>query len=109
MRRSVNLIVALVAILKAGAGYVTLDPDVPAQRNNFIFQDVSAAFAITDHTSKGTFPNEVIIEDLIEGAEHRNPTNLLVKQTSDDIAYVIYTSGSTGKGVSRLSLFNSVC
>ena len=97
MSRSANLIITLLAVLKTGAGYVTLDPDVPAQRNNFIFNDVSATFAITDHKSKRTFPVEVVIEDLVKEANSQDQSNLLVKQKCDDVVYVIYTSGSTGK------------
>lgn len=96
MQRSSNLIVALCAILKSGAAYVTTDPDVPAQRNNFIYADVSAEFAIVDRRAKGTFPNEVLIEDLVEKAEQQDRSNLNVQQSPDDIVYVIYTSGSTG-------------
>ena len=96
MQRSSNLVVALCAILKSGAAYVTTDPDVPAQRNNFIYADVSAKFAIVDRRSKGTFPNEVLIEDLVERAELQDRSNLNVQQSADDIVYVIYTSGSTG-------------
>lgn len=96
MQRSTNLIVALCAILKSGAGYVITDPDVPVQRNNFIYSDVSAEFAIVDQRSKGTFPNEVLIEDLVAEAEQQDTSNLHIHQRPDDIVYVIYTSGSTG-------------
>ena len=96
MQRSPNLVVALCAILKSGAAYVITDPDVPAQRNNFIYNDVCAKFAIVDRRTKGTFPNEVLIEDLVEKAEQQDRSNLNVQQSPEDTVYVIYTSGSTG-------------
>ncbi|PGH05141.1 hypothetical protein AJ79_06889 [Helicocarpus griseus UAMH5409] len=65
--RSPALIVSLLAILKAGAAYVILDPDSPVERNSFIVSDVEAR------------------------------SNLDVVQEATDICYVIYTSGSTGK------------
>ncbi|KAL1615419.1 NRPS [Neofusicoccum ribis] len=101
MPRSINLIVALLAIVKTGAAYVTLDPEVPRQRNQFIYDDVSAPFALVSRDTAGVFACELAVEDLVERASKFEDTNLDVSQTPEDIVYVIYTSGSTGqpKGV----------
>lgn len=103
MLRSVNLIVAILAILKSGAAYVPLDPDVPEERNHFIVSDVSSSFVLCDSYSETKVPNPVNIEALanINSAHLRDGSNLGVMQEPTDICYVIYTSGSTGnpKGV----------
>ncbi|KAL2751784.1 hypothetical protein ACRALDRAFT_1078267 [Sodiomyces alcalophilus JCM 7366] len=99
MRVSANMIVALLAILKAGAAYVILDPDAPAARKSFIIEDVRAGFVLADENTAGEFPNELEhnINDLLRESLNNDDTNLATGQTPDDIAYVIYTSGSTGK------------
>ncbi len=97
MHRSAELIVALLAILKSGAAYTTLDPEVPLERNRFIVEDLKAPFVIIDKSSSGTFENEITIESLVESARDEDDTNFSVYQEPRDIVYVIYTSGSTGK------------
>ncbi|KAJ5689313.1 hypothetical protein N7462_003705 [Penicillium macrosclerotiorum] len=101
LHRSINLVISLLAILKTGAAYVTLDPETPNERNRFIEKDVGAQFTIVDRLSAGRFANEVIIEDLIENSHLIEDTNLARFCEPSDAVYVIYTSGSTGnpKGV----------
>lgn len=105
-QRSLNLVVALLAVMKTGAAYVLLSPDAPNERNSFIIDDLSASFVITDETTEGRFPHttEIHIEDLVAESQrmatiHR--TNLSIYQSASDYAYVVYTSGTTGnpKGV----------
>lgn len=84
LERSAELAVTLLAILKAGGGYVPLDPRLPEARRRLIATDAGLALVVT----------EVRGED---GPDHR-PGH---RATADDVAYVLYTSGSTGtpKGV----------
>jgi len=96
MRRSANLIVALLAILKSGAAYVTLDPDIPTERNRFIVEDVGAPCVVSDKSSSGKLPREILFEDWISRAGEQDDSNFEVEQEPNDIVYVIYTSGSTG-------------
>ncbi|KAH6658496.1 hypothetical protein BKA67DRAFT_591458 [Truncatella angustata] len=107
VERSVNLIVALVSILKTGAAYVTLDPETPQDRNMFIISDVNADFVIVDRSVAGRFPNEIIIEDLLESSRRVKDTNLTRFCEPSDPVYVIYTSGSTGKPKGVLHLHSS--
>ena len=81
MERSENVIVALLAVLKAGAAYVPVDPSLPAERIRFILDDAGCRFVIDD--------------DFVDGAEDDAAPN--VEVGLDDPAYVIYTSGSTGQ------------
>ncbi|KAI9786517.1 MAG: NRPS [Peltula sp. TS41687] len=104
--RSINLVVALLAVLKTGAAYVLLSSDASIERNRFIVGDTHAPFVICDESTQGRFPGttEVLIEDLVAQAQLMEPQygrNLNTFQTPSDIAYIIYTSGTTGtpKGV----------
>ncbi|KAL2201513.1 hypothetical protein P885DRAFT_27215 [Corynascus similis CBS 632.67] len=110
LERSANLIISLVAILKTGAAYVTMDPDVPQERNRFIVEDVGAQVVIVDRATAGRFPGrEVIIEQLIADAEAAgtDDSNLDRDCSPNDPVYVIYTSGSTGKPKGVLHIHSS--
>ncbi|NNE96751.1 MAG: amino acid adenylation domain-containing protein [Acidimicrobiales bacterium] len=103
--RSLDLIVALLAILKAGAAYVPMDPGYPKERLRYMISDSGAKVVIaTSSTASGLddldIPIARIDRDSNEIAE-RSPNRLTAKPSPDDLAYVIYTSGSTGlpKGV----------
>lgn len=97
MPRSISLIVAILAIVKAGCAYVPLDPSVPAARNQFIYQDVDAPFALVSRTTAAIFPNELVIEELRSRSHEYDDGNLHVPQTPEELVYVVYTSGSTGR------------
>ena len=101
MYKSTGLVVALLAILKAGAAYVMLDPDAPLARNRYIIEDVKASFVVVDGITAGSFRDEQEIGRLVDDAKHNSDTNRSADQDPSDVAYVIYTSGSTGtpKGV----------
>lgn len=93
--RSVNMIIAVLAILKTGAAYVLLSEAMPLKRNLFIIDDIQAPFAITDSSTRGQFPKEVVVEDLIASVETYSKTNLNVYQPPSDVSYIIYTSVRT--------------
>lgn len=100
--RSIDLVIALLAVLKTGAGYVLLSPDAPIEMNQFIIRDVQAPLVITAESTHGRFPGttEVRIDDLTAQSHHMGAkyrTNLYMYQIPSDIAYIIYTSGTTGK------------
>jgi amino acid adenylation domain-containing protein len=80
--RSAELVISLLAILKAGAAYVPLDPSWPAERLAFLLED-SGAVQVQD------------LDRLDLSAESPLPPR--VPLTPDDLAYVLYTSGSTGR------------
>jgi amino acid adenylation domain-containing protein len=102
--RSPELVIALLAILKAGAGYVPLDPAYPAERLDFMLADSGAEVLICprDLAARFTVPTGVRIVDLgIVPGPDGPPAERLPRAQSQDLCYVIYTSGSTGlpKGV----------
>ncbi len=105
VRRSADMMVALLGILKAGAVYLPLDPDYPTERLAFILSDGDAVMLITQDDLVDRFEaydGPVVSVDgdrsIIDELAGSSP---LVPIGADDLAYVIHTSGSTGlpKGV----------
>ncbi|MHC8338371.1 amino acid adenylation domain-containing protein [Pseudomonas sp. HLT2-19-2] len=100
MQRSENLLVALLAVLKAGGVYVPLDPDYPAERVTYMLEDSRALVLLTEQVVAATLPvtadTQVLLMEEMAWADY--PVNAPVTRvTPDNLAYVIYTSGSTGK------------
>ncbi|WP_459503144.1 amino acid adenylation domain-containing protein [Bacillus sp. C1] len=106
MPRSLDMVVSLLAVLKAGAGYLPLDPDYPSDRISYMLSDAKPICMLTN--TKVTIESEeteaIVVDDPktmeivnkyseenIENAERIQPLSPL------HIAYVIYTSGSTGR------------
>ncbi|MEG0861061.1 MAG: amino acid adenylation domain-containing protein, partial [Pseudomonas sp.] len=103
--RSVELIVAILAVFKAGAAYLPLDPDAPVQRLEQLLADSGADLLLTDSTwlaqqSQARLPHVVCLDDADSYPPADEPFAAPQVQ-ADNLAYVIYTSGSTGqaKGV----------
>ncbi len=86
--RSTDMVIALLAVLRAGAAYVPIDPEYPAQRRDLMRTDAGAVLEITDATLRDALASS-------------NPPPPVTGVGPDDVAYVLYTSGSTGtpKGV----------
>jgi amino acid adenylation domain-containing protein len=102
LERSLEMIVGILAIIKAGAAYVPLDPAYPSERLVFIFQDAQMSVLVTqeqlaeklpNHTAKIVYVDANNLQPEVE-EEDKNP---LSRVSSENLAYVIYTSGSTGK------------
>ncbi|MEH1928141.1 non-ribosomal peptide synthetase [Nostoc sp.] len=101
VERSLEMIIALLGIFKAGGAYLPLDPSLPQERLNFMLEDAKVSVLLTQekllkHFDDFSNPIICIDEDWATITQHsqENPTNCV---TSDNLAYVIYTSGSTGK------------
>jgi amino acid adenylation domain-containing protein len=108
VERSIDMIAGLLAILKAGAAYVPLDPAYPAERLAFMLQDCTPAALITQSTLADRLPPHAVpplcLDDLslFAGLDAQDDANPVVAALSpSSLAYLIYTSGSTGhpKGV----------
>jgi amino acid adenylation domain-containing protein/thioester reductase-like protein len=99
--RSPRMIVALLAILKAGGGYVPLDPTYPRERIELMIEDSQVAVILTEAAHSNELPiHQVSIvcldTDQISIAQE-SVENLVIDISLDHLAYIIYTSGSTGK------------
>ena len=116
LEHSLEELIALWGVLKAGAGYVALDPEHPAQRIAFVLADANVATVLTQErlVDSLSFPGyrSICLDrdwDIIS-QQSDQPND--VEVSPDSLAYVIYTSGSTGepKGVciSHHSLINYV-
>jgi len=106
--RSAEMVIAVLAVLKAGAAYIPLDPALPSQRLEYMVTDACITTLITQQSLMNALEVEISTVVLID--EHWRAVLLkkystdnltCVEQSPDDLAYVIYTSGSTGhpKGV----------
>jgi amino acid adenylation domain-containing protein/FkbM family methyltransferase len=96
-QRSIEMVVALLAILKVGAAYLPLDPDYPPERLEFMLQDAKVKHILTQvNLSQLKYNANYIILDL-EKYQNYAKNNLELELSLDNLAYVIYTSGSTGK------------
>ncbi|MFK4273134.1 amino acid adenylation domain-containing protein, partial [Streptomyces milbemycinicus] len=113
--RSAELVVALLAVLKSGAGYVPVDPDYPADRIRGMLQDAEPILLVTHNTINDRLPHDevrhspeqpqLILLDEVETAksiEHCPDADVADEGRATALlprhpAYVIYTSGSTGR------------
>ncbi|MGW7050047.1 amino acid adenylation domain-containing protein, partial [Streptomyces avermitilis] len=106
--RSLDLIVALLAVLKSGAGYVPVDPDYPADRIAYMLQDAHPVLILTDtttHLPLAAGDTPLVLTD--DNDTHTTLNTLPAHNVTDSEratpllphhpAYVIYTSGSTGR------------
>jgi aspartate racemase len=101
LKRSLELLVALLGVLKAGGACVPLDPDYPSERLLHILGDSQAPILITQPeflSLLGDTGAEVLhLEPGWEILERESSENLPPAAAPENLAYVIYTSGSTGK------------
>ncbi|WP_234737002.1 non-ribosomal peptide synthetase [Tellurirhabdus bombi] len=98
--RSPELLIALLAILKAGAAYVPLDPDYPQDRIAFMMEDSGAKMLLTSKKYQGRLESratEVLVENILSETKEDTPKNPNRVVAGHDLAYILYTSGSTGK------------
>jgi len=98
VERNADVAIGILAILKAGAAYLPLDPDYPRDRLAFIVGDANARLVLA--SSKITESLQLEAAECLDIATAGNglpDSNPDVASDIDDLAYVIYTSGSTGK------------
>jgi amino acid adenylation domain-containing protein len=105
LKRSLQMVIGLLGILKAGAAYVPLDPSQPKQRLALMLEDSQARWVVTNREFRDAFRGSgvdaVLLDDGTAPAEEGSSDNPSVTLPLEGHAYVIYTSGSTGtpKGV----------
>ena len=105
MDRSAGLVTALLAVLKAGAAYLPVDPGYPAQRIAFMLADAGPAVVVTSRALAAGLPRldvpVVVADDRLAVRQEAGAVRGLARARPGQLAYVIYTSGSTGspKGV----------
>jgi amino acid adenylation domain-containing protein len=101
VERSLEMIVAILGVLKAGAAYIPLDPAYPSDRLAYMIADANISVLLTQNKLRSQFPDhqaEIICLDSDWGEIGiYSQENLTKINTGENLAYVIYTSGSTGK------------
>jgi amino acid adenylation domain-containing protein len=102
MSHSAETVVALLAVLKAGAAYVPFDPTHPAARLKFMLEDGGVKLLLTQARLRDRLPEAaatkiVCLDADWPEAEREGQSGFDGGATPEDLAYVIYTSGSTGK------------
>ena len=108
MERTQEMVIAMLAILKADSAYVPLDPTYPSERLAFMIQDSGLKIIVSMGNWVKKLPveelkclNIVLMDKQVEEITNCNPENLPLDTEPQEIAYIIYTSGSTGipKGI----------
>ncbi len=110
--RSIELVVALVGILKAGAAYVPMDPEYPLERLAFMLEDAAVPVLLTQERLVGILPEfagRTLCLDRDWPTIAKQPASAPAVSTSpDDLAYMIYTSGSTGRPKGALNAHRGI-
>lgn len=99
--RSLNMMVGILGILKAGLAYIPIDPTYPQDRIQFILTDAQVEYVVTAQHLADSLPSVQSEIILIEQIPQQLSPVTFPKVKGSDLAYIIYTSGSTGqpKGV----------
>lgn len=101
LERSIEMIVSLLGILKAGGTYVPLDPTYPQERLVFMLYDSKAFALLTESKLKTLFKSvnllTLYIDEKIEIISQEGQNNPRKTSFPQNLVYIIYTSGSTGK------------
>lgn len=100
VNRSLEVIIAILAVLKSGGAYIPIDPDYPAERVDYLLENSNCSMLLTqkDLLDKVKVNCKKIDITLSNQDIYTLPkSNLVSVSNPDDISYLIYTSGSTGK------------
>jgi amino acid adenylation domain-containing protein len=117
LERSLEMIVSLLGVLKAGAAYLPLDPDYPPERLSFMLADAAVPVLLTATHLKERLALEaaavICLDTEWEKIAEHSSENAVTNVSGENLAYVIYTSGSTGKPKgamnSHTAIYNRLC
>lgn len=114
-RRSFDMIIGILAVLKAGGAYMPIDPEYPLDRIQYMLDDSRTAVLLTqdDLACQLKFKGDIIDMEKKEIYKEKDLSNLQRVCEPESLAYIIYTSGSTGrpKGImiEHRSVVNFIC
>ncbi|MFL5356592.1 amino acid adenylation domain-containing protein [Archangium sp.] len=112
LERSLEVPVAMLAILKAGGAFVPLDPSYPAARLAFILADAGISVLVTQERIADELPTSaqlVCLDSDAQGIALQPGTAPVSSATGDSLAYVLYTSGSAGTPKGTLLAHRGLC
>ncbi|NVN66453.1 amino acid adenylation domain-containing protein, partial [Pseudomonas putida] len=112
LERGLDMVVGLLAVLKAGGGYVPLDPQYPADRLRCMIEDSGSRLVLTQASLMQSLPLPADVRTLCldheEAWANSDASDLVSQALADNLAYVMFTSGSTGRpkgvGISHRAL-----
>lgn len=101
VERSIDMVVGLLGIMKAGSAYVPMDPSFPKDRLYYMLEDAGIKILITQKKLSGQFPQftgkEICLDSEWNKIDNSRSSDPVQSLSSHNLAYMIYTSGSTGK------------
>jgi len=95
--RSPDLLIGLLAVLKAGAAYLAIDPTFPEERKQFMLEDSGCRYLLLQKALQGDIDAERIWYLDEDTSYHEDKRDLEPVSGMNNLAYIIYTSGSTGR------------
>jgi amino acid adenylation domain-containing protein/FkbH-like protein/FkbM family methyltransferase len=101
LNRSIELVIGVLGVLKAGAAYVPMDPAYPSSRLAFILEDSVASVVLSNERLAASLPAHnarvVFLDSTLQSVTAESGENLGRQGDSRNLSHVIYTSGSTGR------------
>ncbi|RLD14271.1 non-ribosomal peptide synthetase, partial [candidate division KSB1 bacterium] len=101
IERSPQMVISLLAVLKAGGAFLPIDPEYPQERIDYLLEDSQTPWLITTKNLRDRFKHYrgqlIVLDDLKKVLKKQPDKNLPVLGSPLNLAYIIYTSGSTGK------------
>ncbi|WP_017653098.1 non-ribosomal peptide synthetase [Fortiea contorta] len=97
IERSPLMVIGVLGILKAGAAYVPIDPNYPAERKAFILADTQMQLLLTQSELKADYVKKICLDTDWKIINQQPQITPVSETNAQNLAYVIYTSGSTGK------------
>jgi len=113
LERSLELVVGLLGILKAGAAYVPLEASYPTERLVFMQEDSRLSILLTQERLRDSLPDSparaIRIDTQWDEISRERQDNPSVTASPDNQAYLIYTSGSTGRPKGAMNTHRALC
>ena len=113
IERSIEMIVGMLGILKAGGAFVPLDPSQPQERLEFILADTKVEVLVTLKKLRAQIPihrgHLICLDAEAENISCQSKNNPVSRAESENLAYTIYTSGSTGQPKGVMVSHRAIC
>ncbi|MCB0091047.1 MAG: AMP-binding protein, partial [Caldilineaceae bacterium] len=113
VERSLEMVVGVLAVLKAGGAYLPLDPNYPTERLAFMVDDAAVSVLLSQGHLQDRLPETrarvVYVDKMEEQIAHYPVHNPINRAVAENLAYVIYTSGSTGQPKGALLAHRGAC